>query len=213
MKRAYIYIGIMVGAALILSAVSYLSYKKTMEKYEEKLVTQTQETKPITKVETNKEPATKEADTVKQDRITSSTVFKLITYDLQNNSYKEETKKIPSDWIGLNREELLDSLSEYMKELPLEEVRAGLLSYDLQSFSNKTIALIKNYDSTSMPYEYYVTVVNYEVVVYYCDKKTIFEYTGIDARNLSYEDQNKLIEGIYVLDKEELYGILENYSS
>ena len=214
MKRAFIYIGVMAVAAITLSTAYYVSYKKTLEIFEEKHASETQ---PI-EVEATKEPDVVdtdivEADTVKQDIITNKTNFKLITYDLQNNSYKEETKLIPSEWIGLSREELIDCLSDYINNLPLDEVKNGLISYDLQSFSKDSIVLIKNYDSASMPYEYYVTVVNYEVIVYYCDKKTVFEYTGIDARNLSYSEQTKLIDGIYVLDQEELYGILENYSS
>lgn len=210
MKRTFLYIGVMFIAALTLSTAYYVSYKKTLEHYQND---NPKETLPLEAV-TNDEPgAAVEVDTVNEALITNKTKFKVITYDLQNNSYKEETKSVPSDWIGLNRDELIDNLTDYMNNLPLEEVRAGLLSYDLQSFSSDSITLMKNYDSASMPYEYYVTVVNYEVVVYYCDKKTVFEYTGIDARNLATTEQNKLLEGIYVLDKEELYGILENYSS
>ncbi len=210
MKRTFLYIGVMFIAAITLSTAYYVSYKKTLEHYQQD---NTKETLPLEAV-TNDQPDTAvEVDTVKEALITNKTDYKLITYDLQNNSYKEETKSIPSDWIGLNREQLIENLTNYMNELPLNEVRAGLISYDLQSFSSDSITLMKNYDSASMPYEYYLTVVNYEVVVYYCDKKTVFEYTGIDARNLSSTEQSKLLEGIYVLDKEELYGILENYSS
>ncbi len=210
MKRTFLYIGVMFIAAVTLSTAYYVSYKKTLEHYQQD---KTNESIPSEVVEKEVPDSVVEADTIKEALITNKTEFKLITYDLQNNSYKEETKSVSSDWIGLNRQELLDSLSEYMKNLPLDEVRAGLISYDLQSFSKDTIVLIKNYDSASMPYEYYVTAVNYEVVVFYCDKKTVFEYTGIDARNLSNTEQTKLLEGIFVLDKEELYGILENYSS
>ena len=210
MKRTFLYIGVMFIAAITLSTAYYVSYKKTLEHYQQD---NTKETLPLEAVANDQPDTAVEVDTVKEALITNKTDYKLITYDLQNNSYKEETKSIPSDWIGLNREQLIDNLTTYMNDLPLEEVRAGLISCDLQSFSSDSITLMKNYDSASMPYEYYLTVVNYEVVVYYCDKKTVFEYTGIDARNLATTEQSKLLEGIYVLDKEELYGILENYSS
>lgn len=210
MKRAFIYIGVMVLAAVTLSTAYYVSYKKTLEHYQKESPAETIPQKTVTN---NTDEDTISVDTVKEPLITNRTTYKLITYDMQNNSYKEETQTLPSEWIGCNRQQLIDSLADYMNNLSLEEVRAGLISYDLQSFSKDSIVLIKNYDSSSMPYEYYVTAANYEVVVYYCDKKTIFEYTGIDARNLSTEEQNKLVKGIFVLDKEELYGILENYSS
>ncbi|MFA9465782.1 MAG: hypothetical protein ACERKN_15990 [Velocimicrobium sp.] len=208
MKRAFIYIGVMFVAAITLSTAYYVSYKKTLEQYQN----------PTTKVppieaDLAQTPDTAKVDTITEDLITSKTNFTLITNDLQTNSYQEESKLIPSDWIGLNRQDLISYLADYMNNLPLSEIKNGLKSYDLQSFSSDLIVLIKSYDEASMPYEYYVTVINYEIIVYYCDKKTIFEYTGIDARNLSTAEQNKLIEGIYVLDKEELYGMLENYSS
>lgn len=210
MKRAFIYIGVMVLAAVTLSTAYYVSYKKTLDHYQKD---SQEDTVPQKTVINNPENDTVSVDTVKEALITNRTEYKLITYDMQTNSYKEETQTLPSEWIGKDREELVDALADYMNDLSLEEVRAGLISYDLQSFSKDSIVLIKNYDSSSMPYEYYITVSNYEVTVYYCDKKTIFEYTGIDARNLSAEEQAKLLKGIFVLDKEELYGILENYSS
>jgi hypothetical protein len=52
-----------------------------------------------------------------------------------------------------------------------------------------------------------------EVVVYYGDKKTVYEYTGIETKNLSREEKTMLKKGIEVKDEEELYQILENYSS
>ena len=52
-----------------------------------------------------------------------------------------------------------------------------------------------------------------EIVVYYSDKKRVFEYTGLMIDSLPEEELLKLEQGFYVKDKEELYGILENYSS
>lgn len=207
MKKTGIFIAIMALAAIAFSTAYYATYKKTVEKDKNQPLSITQQ------AESGLEGITVPADTVKEELITKNTKYKLITYDSNKNAYMEEEKMLPVEWIGYTRDELINYLSSYMKELSLEEVRKGLISYDLQSFSKDRIVLIKNYDADSMPYEYYVTLFNYEVVVYYCDKKTVFEYTGIDARNLSYEDQKQLLAGIFVLDQAELYGILENYSS
>ena len=52
-----------------------------------------------------------------------------------------------------------------------------------------------------------------EVVVYYGDQKTVYEYTGISTDTLSKEEQMSLKNGIEVKDEDALYGLLENYSS
>lgn len=64
-----------------------------------------------------------------------------------------------------------------------------------------------------MAFRYYLIVVDGEVVVYYGDKKTVYEYTGIETKNLSKDDRKILKQGLEVKDDEELYSILENYSS
>ena len=51
------------------------------------------------------------------------------------------------------------------------------------------------------------------VTVFYSDMETVFEYTHIPAVELTEEDRTALIEGIYVKDREELYSILEGFSS
>lgn len=208
MKKALFYLGIMAAAAVTLSSAYYVSYKSSLERH------QREETKTLT--ETEQVPLIEEAaivDTIKEDKVTNRTKYKLITYDAQSNAYKEEVKTVLPAFIGKNREDLINYLSEYMNNLPLEEIKSGLLAYDLQSFSQSEIVLTKTYDAQSMPYEYFIGLSGYEVVVYYCDKKTVFEYTGIDARELSVQDQKTLLDGVYALDKQELYGILENYSS
>lgn len=224
MKRAAFYIGIIVLAAGILSSAYYISYKKTLENYQEeqrakneeqsKLVEQTDHLLAAeTKDDLTKTDPSVAADTVKEDRITDKTEYVLVRYDLKMNQVIEDNKQVPAGLIGMNRQEVVNYLTEYMKDISLDELRAGLVSYELQAFSTDRVVLQKTYDPDRMPYEYYIGLQNYEVVVYYCDKETIFEYTGIDARALSEDDQYQLLDGIFVTDQEELYGILENYSS
>ena len=51
------------------------------------------------------------------------------------------------------------------------------------------------------------------VIVYYSDKKTVFDYTGIEAATLSDKNQSELSLGKYVKDDDELYALLEGYTS
>ena len=54
---------------------------------------------------------------------------------------------------------------------------------------------------------------NGEVVVYYSDKSTVYEYTGIRTDSLSEDEQVRIRIGYFVSDEEELYSLLESYSS
>lgn len=60
---------------------------------------------------------------------------------------------------------------------------------------------------------YYLAQLNGYVVVYYSDKQTIYEMTGIAVDGLPKEVQGEILDGKYVKDVRELYGFLENYSS
>ena len=49
------------------------------------------------------------------------------------------------------------------------EYEAGLVSYELVSFSPERVVLQKVYDRDKVRYKYYVTIKNDEVVVFYSD--------------------------------------------
>jgi len=51
------------------------------------------------------------------------------------------------------------------------------------------------------------------IVVYYSDLKKIYEYTDIRVDSLIEEIQNSINQGFYVKDVQELYSILEGYTS
>ncbi|MDK2808174.1 MAG: hypothetical protein PWP24_909 [Clostridiales bacterium] len=209
MKKIVFYFTAIGAIIILISSAYYVSYKRVMEHYEQSQ----SEKENISYAQLATQEPAKEVDSHKEEQITSNTTYTLITYTLPLETTKREEKVLPPEWIGMNREALSAYLTSYMEDLPLHEIKAGLISFDLDTFSSTAIILSKTYDSKKMPYEYFIRVVNYEVVVYYCDKKTIFEYTGIDARHLTPAEQLALIEGYYVLDKKELYSILENYSS
>lgn len=147
------------------------------------------------------------------DKVMPNTEYILETYNMTTGEGFRETLSIPPEFVGLSRSEILSALNEYMMELPLEEYEKGLLSYELISFSEKAIVLKKTYNSDKILYKYYIVVEDNVVVVYYCDKKTVYEYTGISASDLDMEERIRLSKGIEVETEEELYSILENYSS
>lgn len=135
------------------------------------------------------------------------------SYDLVTKQFESVSKVPPGFLIGMTKEELTTYVTNYMNQLSLAEYEAGLLSYDVVSFSENKVVLRKTYDSTKVPYKYYVNISDGMVTVYYSDLESVYEYTHIPAVDLSEEDRLALIEGIYVKDREELYSILEGFSS
>lgn len=197
---------------IMFSILYQRSYERKLETKEAKNIVGTGQ-KVAEAVKEIKEKQVVNTESHLSDKVKPSTEYILETYNITNQEGFTETLSIPVDFIGMNRNEILSYLNEYMMEMPLEEYEKGLVSYELISFSEKSIVLKKTYHSDAVLYKYYIVVEDNVVVVYYCDKKTVYEYTGINASDLDMEERIRLSKGIEVETEEELYSILENYSS
>lgn len=150
------------------------------------------------------------------DVISGKTKYMVQTYYVNTdseNKITEDEMPIPADIIAMDRQELEDYLKKYIDEMPLNEYLDGLLSYEIISFSGDKVVLRKTYASDWSENDYYVCDINGEVVVCYGDKKTVYEYTGIRTEDLSDNEQIKVKIGYFVANEEELYALLESYSS
>ena len=148
-----------------------------------------------------------------EDTILPTTEYTLQTYDVETGTTNEEVLPTPSYLIGLTREDVIQYLKDYMQDLPLNEFQKGLVSFEVMSFSTDNIVLKKTYDADKVEYKYYLKEQNGYIVAYYGDQKTVFDYTGVSIENLSAFEQQQLQEGIAVRNLDELYALLENYSS
>lgn len=147
------------------------------------------------------------------DTLNVNTIYQIQKYDAVTDSTATDYETLPGKLVGCDRVEADDYFQGYMKTLPVEEFLAGLQSIGVVSFSEERLVVKKIYDSSKVKFRYYLIAVDGEVVVYYGDKATVYEYTGIETENLCQEDRKALKNGIEVRDEEELFGILENYSS
>jgi hypothetical protein len=152
-------------------------------------------------------------DTVNEDTIVPNTEYILQTYDIKTGAMKEETLPIPSYLVGLSRNEVIEYLYVYMQDLPWSEFEKGLLSFELMNFSEDNVILRKTYNIDMVEYKYFLKTQNGTIVVYYGDQKTVFEYTGVSVEGLTQFEKQQLDEGIFVKDINEVYALLENYSS
>ncbi len=199
MKRKYIYISSFIVVALLFTIVFSYSYKVSKDKR--------------TELEQEKTEQSRQADTVQEDRITDQTEYILEVFQVDSDQVTSHIEMIPADFAGKTREELVAYLDKYMKELPLEESLKGLISFELINFSKDKILLRKTYENLAAVNKFYLAEVDGEVVVYYNDKKTVYENTGIMTENLSADEIAMLKIGYFVKEEEQLFGILENYSS
>ena len=237
MKKIGIYVGSFVTVCLLFRLCYYTSYKNALKDFnrnakeqESSLFSELERVSEENKSLLNQlaqqeaEAARLAAEKPEDPRMVAAGVLAHNTV-LPTVSYIEETynkvtgqldsalRTAPGFLIGMTKDELSEYVVNYMENLSLAEYEAGLLAYDIISFSENKVVLRKTYDASKIPYKFYVNITDGMVTVFYSDMESVFEYTHIPAVDLSEEDRMSLIEGIYVKDREELYSILEGFSS
>ena len=128
-------------------------------------------------------------------------------------SSQEDSLSVDAVYQIQNYDAVKEYCKDYMDSVPVEEFLQGLQSMGVVSYASDRLVIKKIFDSSKVSYRFYLIAVEGEVVVYYGDKKTVYEYTGIETKKLSKEERQALKNGIEIKDEEELYGVLENYSS
>lgn len=144
-------------------------------------------------------------------KVLNTTNCKVIIVDLFNNKRTEKSSKVPEYFVGLTRQQIDKYYDNYMQNIPVEEVEKGLQTINVLGFSSDEIVIEKIYDESSV--KYYILDRDGYIKVYYGDKKTLYENTGIKTDSLPDTEKKNLEAGICVDDKDELLSILEGYSS
>lgn len=227
LKKAYIFLLGFLSLSVLFSGCYYLSYQQALKKFNKRAIERSNEfaalheNAPDSNVTANADIEDSIKDTneivaagVSPDPvILPSTNYILEIYDRKEGVITQTEQNPPGDIVGLTREEVEKYLDEYMRDLTLSEYNKGLLSYELISFSEKSAKFRKSYDADMVPYRFYVVVRNGYVVVYNSDLKSVHDYTYIEAKYLPEEDRTALSNGIYINDIDELYALLESYTS
>lgn len=219
LKKAIIYFGSFLAMCILFSTCYYLSYlhalndfnKKAIERKDQLLeLTLQAEPTPVVPEQT---PESIAVDTQQVITVLPETKYTLELYDMSKDTTQTQELNPPAYLIGLTREEVIEYLDNYVKDMPLSEYNKGLISYELVKFSEEEIIIRKSYNEDFVPYRFYVVVKDGYIVVYNSDLKSIYSYTHIQAENLPEEDRIALSQGIYVNSLDELYALLESYSS
>ena len=239
MKKAYIYLISFFALSAAFSLCYFISYKTALNQFNKGAVEKNNELSLYAKgdgtrildqakqnvtsysgeeaLDTENLNATADellaVDTNALDAISMNTICVMEEYNLIEDTLSEKYLSVPDELIGLNRSQLVVYVTNYMLDIPAEDMEKGLSAFEIVSYSPEKVVLRKTYNDDLIPYKYFIVVFDGLITVYYSDKKTVYEYTDIDIKNLPEEEQKKLNYGIDVKDQEELYGILENYSS
>lgn len=145
--------------------------------------------------------------------LNENTIYQIQNYDNVTDTTTTEYEALPQEMVGYSMEDAQNFCEDYIHQMSAEEFLDGLQSMSVVSFSSDRLVVRKLYDISKVKFRYYLIACDGEVVVYYGDMKTVYERTGISTDGLSKAEKRALKNGIEVKDEEELFGILENYSS
>lgn len=218
LKKASIYLISFLILCFMFSACYYLSYLHALNSFNKKAIERKEQLSELTQKQEPTPGLSQEGEDsaqVEQSEATvlPSTQYTLQVYDMKTDTTDTQELNPPAYLVGLTRQEIIDYLDAYMNDMPLSEINKGLISYELEYFSKDEIIIKKTYDEDFVPFRFYVAVKDGYVIVYNSDMKSIFEYTHIEAKNLPEEDRIRLNQGIYLNSLDDVYSLLESYSS
>lgn len=222
MKRWAGYAICIVGLCAFFTTCYYISFKNALDRFNEsaverdsKMLESFEEYQKQAQLLINQQVGEQviKTESAKDEVISPTTKYYLETYQVKTNELTREEYNPTSELIGLNRNEVIKHLADFMINMPLSERNKGLYAYDLLQFSSKEIVIRKSYNEDIVTFRYYVAVKDSKVIVYYSDLATVYEYTEIDVLTLPEQDRNDLMKGIYIKTEEELFSLLESYSS
>ncbi len=153
------------------------------------------------------------ADTGIDITVKKNMEYVLEKYYLDDYSLVEEKRKIPTELIGNSREQVIKYLKEYSESPSIDDIKEGIISYELIAFTNEKMILRKTYKKPETVYEYYLKAENDYITIYYIDKKTVYDYTSICVDSLPKAVKMEVTKGKYIETIVDLYDFLESYSS
>ena len=109
------------------------------------------------------------ADTGIDITVKKNMEYVLEKYYLDDYSLVEEKRKIPTELIGNSREQVIKYLKEYSESPSIDDIKEGIISYELIAFTNEKMILRKTYKKPETVYEYYLKAENDYITIYYID--------------------------------------------
>ncbi len=147
------------------------------------------------------------------ETLCADTEYVLEETDILRGTTVETTWKIPHKYIGMDRENFLQTMDLYAEHPPLSEIERGFVGLEVLSFSRERVVIRMDYRYVQPSESFYLAVTDHEVVVYLEDRTTVYINTGIMLEDLPEPLQLQIMDMLFVPDEETLYDFLETYSS
>lgn len=170
-----------------------------------------------------------------QECVTCDTIFTVSEYDLSTGRQEVYQQLLPTSLIGMNRKQITEWVDDYNLSATLEDLEKGFLSMELVSFSSEEIRVRKRMESAdeseAVPIEQpkqliqepsvsennavygYILAQDGLLTVYDGMRRHVILYTDISVFDLPENIQQEIMDGKEVASQQELYHLLESYSS
>jgi len=147
------------------------------------------------------------------ETLSVETEYVLEERDMYGDTVVETTWRLPAKYVGMNREQFIEAMEEYEAYPPLSERQRGFVSLEIRAFSRERVVVQKNYQLVLPTSSFYLAAYDNEVVVLLEDKETVYIETNIRLDQLSEEEQQEIINMMWIENEEKLYDFLEAHSS
>lgn len=141
------------------------------------------------------------------------TKYVLEERDIYRDTVVETTWRLPDKYVGMNREQFLDAMKDYEAFPPLSEMQRGFVSLEVLSFSREKVVVQMNYRVVLPTASFYLAVYDNKIVVLLDDRETVYIETDIKLEKLPEEEQEQIINMMFIEDEAGLYDFLEAHSS
>lgn len=133
-------------------------------------------------------------------------------YNITGDVIKENEYKVPLEFVGMTREDVIEYITNYTNTLNKEEKE--LIKYELLSFANNKIVIRKSFKTQEdATYVYWIIETAGEVCVYKADKETIYIRTGIKIEDIPETERIFIKDGIFITGVQQLFNYLESCTS
>ena len=143
--------------------------------------------------------------------LTCDTEYEVTVYDETQQTEKSRMETLPASFIGKDRKQVEKLIEDYEMSPSLKDQEEGFVSMSLESFSPEKIS-VRKVIATSLYYACIVAEDGY-LTVYDGNRKQVILYTDISVFSLPQAVQEEVMDGKYIQTEEELYNLLESYSS
>ena len=142
-----------------------------------------------------------------ENKILPTTEYILQRKSLNDGSVSRTVLNLPESFVGMNRGEFLNAIKEAIAE------KENTIGCSVLSFSSERVVVEETEFNPDEEQRFYLEVYEDKLVVLYGDKKTVYLETDIRIEDLPAEVDICSLDGYSISSEQELFDLLEAFSS